>query len=935
MAAVLFPIVGADDLRESPVEFDGDVSLDTWWISEVAVTDSPVFGEAGVAVSPWGRSCGDLPSTEWVMRWIEDLEPLADPSFTPYSSDYPLADPVPAYMSWGITEELWAAGREFYPSVEWAGTMNSQLTEAAAALLGSTVSKEIVEALRGPLGFLGRRLVMEPSPLLGLEETLRLPLLDPTTTPMRRAIRRLLPLFLQKAQAALERPAIDVPAQEALDGFVQKIEDYLGVALVSPQLRYEDIDDRAYVPVIGAVSAASPLYNGLWRPGGLAGPVVSLLMPSRADPRIASLPQNWAVNNLAEFLPTLMPFLLTVQGVLAGRGISLESFLDTFGVDGTAVVEAMDYYKTNDGSLLSMSPELGALVFGDLLEGLRELRDGVGSGLDLGSAKKSLIGIGGWLLMGPLLGLFIAFHGVAEVERITTEVLDELRGALDQLIDGIGAATAEGVAFNDALAMVMMAFGTALEQLRAVRLLYTDLGDLARVKEHAEEGLLMGLGSEDFHALQMGLFGVWFGQYLDSRLPSTATEGTYVGLTEVAEILGTIRSGFHRDLAAAVVKPNSGATSVFPAVSGTVWEAISEDALVANIEDLRALHDELVPVWMVEADRASWPFETYESWSWYRYVEPVDGFDISVWVELSSPLVQLVLAIDTASALLEAGVQAESMVCGFSGLATGNDSMGQQTRAGFAAVDMGRIDMVLSGVSISRFAATMWRQAMIDRLLLDLASSIFDSGAIYEIVRWMRTDTRRGHLDTLLGPLDSERGGRRYEEGLVGRLGGFDGETWLFKGSLDEAWLSLTAEERETWVEALPTLVDRESMQSLVDAVDAARGADGTPEEPTVVSEFDSGSFVSPLDFTIEPGFHSAVAERVSELEGFFFGVDELLGFDGVLVGPFLPTWDLDLSERHFNATTVRKLVGPIVEVVTTGSWTWATSATSRTWRTA
>lgn len=873
MAAIPSPVFAADGLRESPVEFDGEVGLDTWWIAEVETTDSPVYGEAGAAVSPWGRSSGNLPSSEWVKRWIEDLGPLADPSFTPYSSDYPLADPVPAFMSWGITRELWEAGRESYPSVEWAGTLNEDLSAAAAALLGSTVSKEIVEALRGPLGFLGRRLVVSfiTEAEEGEEEVetiLRIPLLDPTTTPMRRSIRRLLPVDDQRSEAALDRPAVDDATQTALYGLVLRIAVWLDTPITSFDVVFEDIEDRPYVPVLGTVSTNSPVYNGLWRPDGIVGPVVSSLMPFRPDPRIAALPQNWNVNNRAEFVATLLPFLNEVETAAVENFRSLEGAMEYQGIDGTLVRDAKDYFESTGGTLLGMTTEIGELLFKDLLDALREARDGLPSEVDLYSRKNATWAYAA-VPMAPLLSLLLGVNAILKaVENTSEEVIDALRAALDQLIDGIEAATSDGVAYNDALAIVMMSFATAFEQLRATRVLWSTVGGLGLLSEHTEEKMLMGLGAEDFSALQMGLFGTWFEGYLDGRL------------ADLADLW-----------------------------SGSGFETVDPDAFQRVLAETRSSFDRIVPVWMIEADRNAWPFVGYQALTWHDYQKPVDGHDVAAWVELSSPLVQLVLAIDTASALLEAGIQAESAVCSFSGLATGRDSMAQMTLAGFAAVDMGTIDKVLTGVSISRFAATMWRQAMVDRLLLDLDARGFDMPAVYEIVRWMRSGTRRANLDTLLGPLDTERGVRRYEDGLLGKLGGFDGENWQLHGALDEAWSGLTAEQREAWVEAFPTLVDRDSMQSLVDAIHAAQGTADTPDEPSVVEDLDIELFGSRGRVMTEPELDLWETERVVELEGVFFVVDDLLGLDEVLVGP-------------------------AVEVVTAETWVWSTTATSRSWRT-
>jgi len=257
---------------------------------------------------------------------------------------------------------------------------------------------------------------------------------------------------------------------------------------------------------------------------------------------------------------------------------------------------------------------------------------------------------------------------------------------------------------------------------------------------------------------------------------------------------------------------------------------LSPEAL--NALQLQSTRESVVPVMMLDTAYLSRSFYNgFGSWPAETFATPVDGQDIGPWVEAASPLLQLVLAIDTASALLEAGVQAESLPCALSGLATGSDTLGQQVRKVLSIVGMESLAQVLPGSSIPRFIAVMWRQGMVDRLLLDLqAAGLTDLTAVYETIPWMRSEADRSSLDRLLGALDTARGGRRWEEGFIGVMGGasaveeVDGVTvaWSPADSPDECWARLTASQRERWQVDVGVLLDRAGTRALRELLGAS-----------------------------------------------------------------------------------------------------------------
>ncbi len=357
--------------------------------------------------------------------------------------------------------------------------------------------------------------------------------------------------------------------------------------------------------------------------------------------------------------------------------------------------------------------------------------------------------------------------------------LESLSTAVSQTLDrveqALDTATTTGMSVNDCLAWFLSDMSGALNPLAEWRF----WGNGLPVDETTEEKLLMGLGKASYEALYSGLFGSAYEEWLSSLDPT----------------------GLMTDV----------------------------------VEHLRERHEAALPVFMLDEDVFNWIFDDFDQASADDYDTEIDGLDLGPWVSRASPLIQLVLAIETASALLEAGIQAESLPCAISGLATGGDSMGQQVREALALVGMGMIHRFAPDLSLSRFFAAIWRQTLVDRALLEFIGDtwdglLWDRDGIYEVIPWMRTATQREQVDRLLGPLDSARGGRRWEEGMIGVLGGArlldDGSTlqWDLAESFDLAWSRLSAEEREVISDCVATLVDREGLIELRGLLEQASG---------------------------------------------------------------------------------------------------------------
>lgn len=754
----------------------------------------------GAVVSPWGSLVRpwQLPGERDVLAIVDSWGP-SDPQFTVYSdTTYPLARPFDLKGSLAAVWEFYnteVTGVELDTVVNWAGDeVNEAVVRVSASILDSGASEVVVRGLMGPMAFLGRRMTVEEAGLTG-----RFPLFDPFTTPTRRAVRRYRTLEQQASDTILrERLYVLDSTTSAMVQSLQVIVNpvFPPVEGETPPagdlMRYEDIADRPFNPVIGTLLGRSPYMQGFWRTGGLLGTVRTLLAPDRAEPEIACLPLNWTVNNIAEFLPTYLEWLQWfLDRVEAnGGGESLKRALVKVGLSAEQATQVVDAYETVQamgGNVVVMVPEVNEVLLGELLSTLADARENRRlKASALGDALRGGLNLGGLLVLGPLLAIpwqMVLKHG--------EDALDDLDDAIDEALlrleAGLTEAMQTGRDGNDALGIVLYTAATALTPVmdwswkpfwRRERNAYS-LG----LDQSVEEKLLLGMDASEVTALLGGLFGTW----LDDRLEETITGSR-------------TSSGF--------------------------------DLETLNALKLQSKRESVVPVMMLDKDFFSHSFsDDFARWPAANFSTLVDGLDIGPWVESVSPLLQLVLAIDTASALLEAGVQAESLPCALSGLATGSDTLGQQVRKVLAMVGMESLAEVLPNSSVPRFIGVMWRQTMVDRLLLDLqAGGLTDLTAIYETIPWMRSEADRSSLDRLLGALDADRGGRRWEDGFVGVMGGAsaveeaDGVTvtWSPADSPDECWARLTASQRERWRADIGVLLDRSGVTELRALLDAS-----------------------------------------------------------------------------------------------------------------
>lgn len=880
----------------------------------------PAGGEAGEVVSPSGRSCGKLPTAARIQSWFTGLAARSS-EYSRYDDSYPLSSPSQYLDMLGISQ---AEYDSVVQTVQWAGSPSEAQTWAAVAALDSEVSEEIVEGLAEPLAFLSRRIVFtvdrERLSIGTGQVRARVPVMDFTTTPLRRVLRRFRSLEEQETEALIRHDALDSDTQALLDAiraavvlkFNQSIDEVPDALL----LQFEDFEDRRYHPTIGTTNSASPFMSGLWGQEGILGTMVKLLMPSRTVPPVYAFPLNWRANNNAEFVGTILSWLDTLNSYIASHneavGLTIysdiEDWLESSGVVGLgALSDLRSSYDSTSGHVVVMTTEFSELLLADLMDKIEQARstfstsdaDGgteeapsssTGSspddpttwwydpGTSATTTTASSDGTGvvpawvdmivvGVTLAAPWLWIPYLMTDV-DIEEDLDEITSALDSAFTTLIDGLNEAATPGRQLNDAMVIALLTAGTAFEAVRTseIKILFykKDFGEIARLSSAFEEKLLFGFEtSAPFRALAVGLAGDWYDSWL--------SEGE----------------------ALAATLPSEPAT-----------------LLVAAIEELRSQYEAAVPVWTIDPAFLDWEYADFESYTWYYHQGEVSvdaagdlseggtPRNLAAWVEAISPLAQLVLSINAASALLEAGLQAESFPLAISGLPTGDDSMAEQTRAAFDVLDMSKLRDVLPGVSMPRFIAAVWRQAMTDRLLLDLQAEGCDMTAVYEVVRWMRSSTYRAHIDTLLGPLDAELGRRRYEDGLVGRMGQFaspDGilpDEWMYYPSLDEAWGNLTADERETWKTALPYLLDRTRLDDLVALIEATRAAYGSAEEEIPV--IDERDRVDPAELMdevdpAEGGLDTAVLSELARFERYTTRGMELGRLDEVVLDGTIP----------------------------------------------
>lgn len=717
-----------------------------------------------------------------------------------------------------------------------------------------------------------------------------------------------------------------------------------------PTRERSTLPQRPYNPTIGRLVDDSPFIAGLWGASGQFNQARALLLLDQGAPEVAALPLNWSTCNQAEYLGPLAQWLSDLDTWITanarGGGTDLPDVLEYLGI-GSAWEwrQLIDTSKELDGQIFAVSGDAEARV-SEVLSGLNELVETIAGGGDVSGLKdvRTWMNVGflvSLLLLGPAGALVVGL-----VNAYGKDALDEYADmllALEKFEAEAKAAVAVGTPLNDVMSHLMFAFREAFGGLGVGTLGPIQSGPLEAdlsLGQDLEETLLLGLEGESYRRLNIGVAGPWYLEWLEEarsllnvdfadlvaefqeRLDSLDA----AGLTDTwSELFGDHYGSLAELLEAMAAAAATGATLPMqddweqwlrevldhPATDPLLLEAVNTqlDWLIEEAESA-------TPVYMLDDAFFDWTLngslEAYDSASFQTSVVLDDdgwlsssssdaAVDLSRWIEMASPLYQLVRAIDLASAMLEAGLQAESIFLALSGLATHEDSGGAMFREIYDAYGMSRLDEVLPKQSLARFTAACWRQALTDQLLLDLEAAGYDMNCVHEVVAWMRASSLRSDIDTLLGPLDAELGRRRYEEGLLGVMGGglLDGDlvsTWDYANSLDDAFALLDHDQQVTFREGVSALADRTRLRSLEEVIAAtATVVDAGSDTPTTAREVPL-SGASPLgdlgDLVERFDLAGAVVHRVEALSEVVVGSGwEAMGPDltEIAVGPTFP----------------------------------------------
>lgn len=950
--------LAGDDPGEGPLRMDeADVLSGSPLFSLGDIEEWEPFGEAtGPVVSPAGRTCGELPSSDWVRSWLDGCG-LGNISIETNFSSYSLTKLMVDDAEEEAEEEVASDSVEY-----WFGTNSlagRRQTEHAAALLASTRSAEVIEALRAPLGIFGLRLRVD----LGLvSSTLTLPVLDPTTTPMRRARRRMLPVDEQVEDwsAVKDEDALDADSAAALVVLKYLIAAIYGVADFefrkpyyepSAATGFDGLEDHPYSPYIGVISDGSGTcvpVAALHNTKSIAGLSRTMLAPLRGKPEVMALPLNWRVSGYGEFLGPLTENLLAIEDLIASEtDTTLGAWLEALGLASASEVEQLTALLVDlNGQTLAVPAELAASMLAaaakieeervklweayaaldlgkDLGEIMQDMLDGFLQQLDEATVLDELweeflsvfkamkakefefndlsavaSAVGGAVTSAYTtesaikLGMSVATSNVTaiairsavwllgtvgslagdQLEKLIYKLFVAINDALEDLASRLQAAGQAGLPVNDAIFLIVLGARNLLSAVSGKSLWKAWLPILGTIEvavpdiSSAEERLLFDLGEDAGKAFNLAFAGNWYDSWLQ-RMEARVEEMSPV---EAAPMQGAV-------------------------------------------EQLREAFDGAVPAYGLSWRFFDAYFEEFDPYPWYRFQAEVRVNTvgelvrtggrpkvIANWVEAMSPLYQLVEVIDVASAILEAGMQAESNVVALSGAATAEDSLGQVTRSLVAAAGWSKLHEVMPGASIARFAAALWRQSMIDVLLADIEAAGYDLEAAREIVPWMAPAAGREGLDWLLGEYDPAMGLRRYEEGKLAVVGNYgaevaDGpEKWNYYNTLDQGWAEISCDDHPTWQAALATLLDREGLWKVRDLLDAAATTDygDLPEEPEDLSEWaevtpfsEVGDLLDGLERFDDAGLVSTYVDEA--IVGSAWEV--YASMEEVVVGPFFP----------------------------------------------
>lgn len=940
-------------------------------------------------VSPAGRTCDAIPDQAWVLAWVHTLVP-ADPSVSGIDTDYPLfggpdAEQIATLQAIAllyIPDATWEATVSD-TTPHWAGELDDGQTAAmitAASILASQVSQDIVADLFLPLGVFTRRLRKTlPASATGGDGdiVLDVPLMDPITTAIRRALLRYVPVDDNQQQAAQSeliavssdtvlamtvlqarvdtwvlgrqtttgarvlREADDATPPSFASATDDTGEPYVPVGEAIPYYgRLDTLDDgstvsrldtRLYNPIIGIMTSDSPFSTGLWGRDGVLSGARGLLMPERDVPMVAALPLNWETNNQLEFIDDLVQWILDLDAYLktwSVEGIGLSDLLASWEVEGTdQLTSLLDQVSSLGGHVLAVNEDAQSQLT-DMVSKIDDSIDQLLNRLRRFRVRARAPSGGKTMLYGALAEVLLTPLGAVIAGNLLSDAADQLDSliqGLEQFRDEANEAAQVGTEINDVLSHLMFGFRSALGGFGSGKLgWFVNLGSSAT---SVEEQFLTNQSEDAYRRLTVGLSGPWYPAWLRGAEEYIDAGYEYL-VSELSDLIASLESG-----RVARVGPSSGVlTAAYvdhlrtllvtaetftggpgsfddeyarSAVEEKLREVLGhpyiEDATLRNtavevLDGLAVEAESATPVYMLDGYFFDWGYnDDFAPYEW-RLASMIptrsrelprnesDALDTSTssetidtdlhagWVVMASPLYQLVRAIDLASGMLEAGLQAESTFLALSGLPCQNDSAGLLFREAYGAYGMALLNEVLPGCSIPRFVAACWRQAMIDRLFKAIEGEGYDMDCMYELVPWMSSEGDRSRIEDLLGPWDDDLGHRRYDDGLLGVMGGaaLVETTWLwsYQDTLDDGWSLLHHDQQDAFQSALGVLIDRTKLDGLQSTIDAT-GATATAALAIigadigitgVRSEFASGIADAPSpDFWTAPDWLSSV----------------------------------------------------------------------------
>ena len=162
--------------------------------------------------------------------------------------------------------------------------------------------------------------------------------------------------------------------------------------------------------------------------------------------------------------------------------------------------------------------------------------------------------------------------------------------------------------------------------------------------------------------------------------------------------------------------------------------------------------NEIPPTVFLTDKYLTFSFEEYSAIDYYGDVPKDLEITYYEWALAASPLIQVAYIVELASMLFQLGICAEGAYFGVLALVENSAGTGgYRSREGDK--DLECLHFILSGVSLHRLLGFIWKQTVVDNLLMkwSIEHPSLGLACLYQVFCWMRDSEDRSAVDTVLG----------------------------------------------------------------------------------------------------------------------------------------------------------------------------------------